>query len=350
MAAVEGTAGGRAGLQAGQRAPHVIQQQVGHVMAETVPDDDALYGQVLAVGGQGVSRDEPASGAELLSEVEQAERVRKAGLEPPRRGGDSVGRVAVEGDSERSQGPDFPGEVPGRLVRGGVHPRVAFAAEADERVVLRDDLAAWAGEVQVERGHGPAEVVDVEDQVLGECVGGAPQHPAAAERGEAHLVTEGVDRFHPGKAKVPDQIRLGERGEEPSAGRVHVDVDVQSRVLLQPVERRADGRYVLVQAGEGLPERDDDGDRVLIASPCVGRIRPSPRLGRDRIRCDLSCGNTGDGGRARGVAGLADPAAMGLRPVSRVSSGVTVASASARLARECGARCGHFISAYAAAC
>jgi hypothetical protein len=129
-----------------------------------------------------------------------------------------------------------------------------------------------------------------------------------------------------------------------------VDVDVQSRVLLQPVERRADGRYVLVQAGEGLPERDDDGDRVLIASPCVGRIRPSPRLGRDRIRCDLSCGNTGDGGRARGVAGLADPAAMGLRPVSRVSSGVTVASASARLARECGARCGHFISAYAAAC
>ena len=42
--------------------------------------------------------------------------------------------------------------------------------------------------------------------------------------------------------------------------------------------------------------------------------------------------------------------AGGLRPVSRVSSGVTVASASARLARECGARRGHFISAYATAC
>ena len=42
--------------------------------------------------------------------------------------------------------------------------------------------------------------------------------------------------------------------------------------------------------------------------------------------------------------------ADGLRPVSRVSSGVTVASASATLARECGARCGHFISAYATAC
>jgi len=35
----------------------------------------------------------------------------------------------------------------------------------------------------------------------------------------------------------------------------------------------------------------------------------------------------------------------GLRPVSLVSSGVTVANASARPARECGARCGHFISA-----
>jgi hypothetical protein len=40
----------------------------------------------------------------------------------------------------------------------------------------------------------------------------------------------------------------------------------------------------------------------------------------------------------------------GMRPVSQVSSGVTAASASARLARECGARRGHFISAYATAC
>ncbi len=34
----------------------------------------------------------------------------------------------------------------------------------------------------------------------------------------------------------------------------------------------------------------------------------------------------------------------GLRAVGLVSSGVTVASASATLARECGARCGHFMS------
>jgi len=40
----------------------------------------------------------------------------------------------------------------------------------------------------------------------------------------------------------------------------------------------------------------------------------------------------------------------GLRPVSLVSSGVTAANASARLARECGARCGYFISAQAIAC
>src|SRR6266704_2733972 len=39
----------------------------------------------------------------------------------------------------------------------------------------------------------------------------------------------------------------------------------------------------------------------------------------------------------------------GLRPVSLVSSGVTVARASARLARECGVRCGHFTCAYATA-
>lgn len=42
--------------------------------------------------------------------------------------------------------------------------------------------------------------------------------------------------------------------------------------------------------------------------------------------------------------------AGGLRLLSLVSSEVTVASASARLARECAARRGHFISAYATAC
>jgi hypothetical protein len=40
----------------------------------------------------------------------------------------------------------------------------------------------------------------------------------------------------------------------------------------------------------------------------------------------------------------------GLRLVVLVSTGVTVASASAMLARECAARCGHFIAAYATAC
>jgi len=42
--------------------------------------------------------------------------------------------------------------------------------------------------------------------------------------------------------------------------------------------------------------------------------------------------------------------AGGLQPACRISSGVTVASASAGMARECGARCGHFTSAYAIAC
>ncbi len=42
--------------------------------------------------------------------------------------------------------------------------------------------------------------------------------------------------------------------------------------------------------------------------------------------------------------------AGGLGLVVLVSSGVTVASASAMLAHECAARCGHFIAAYATAC
>lgn len=50
-------------------------------------------------------------------------------------------------------------------------------------------------------------------------------------------------------------------------------------------------------------------------------------------------------------AGKAHPGQQSVNVlVVLVSSGVTVASASAMLARECAARCGHFIAAYATAC
>jgi hypothetical protein len=51
-------------------------------------------------------------------------------------------------------------------------------AEADELVVLADDLGGAFGEVEGEGGLVGAEVVDVEDEFLGEVFGGAPDDPA----------------------------------------------------------------------------------------------------------------------------------------------------------------------------
>lgn len=65
---------------------------------------------------------------------------------------------------------------------------VALLAEADELVVLADDLGGALGEVEGEGGLLGAEVVDVEDEVLGEVLVGAPDDPANTGVDEAILV------------------------------------------------------------------------------------------------------------------------------------------------------------------
>jgi hypothetical protein len=62
---------------------------------------------------------------------------------------------------------DLVGQVAGVLVPGLMDLPVALPTEPKEAVVLGDDLAARAGEVQRERRHVAAEVVDLEDQLLG---------------------------------------------------------------------------------------------------------------------------------------------------------------------------------------
>ena len=64
---------------------------------------------------------------------------------------------------------------------------VALAAEADELVVLPDDLRGALGEVERERRLVSAEVVDVEDKLFGEELRRAPDNPANTRVDEAVL-------------------------------------------------------------------------------------------------------------------------------------------------------------------
>jgi hypothetical protein len=66
---------------------------------------------------------------------------------------------------------------------------VAPLAEADELVVLADDLGCAAREVKGKGGLVGAEVVDVEDEFLRKVFGVAPDDPADAGVDEAVLVT-----------------------------------------------------------------------------------------------------------------------------------------------------------------
>jgi len=91
---------------------------------------------------------------------------------------------------------------------------VSHEPESDEVVVLADDLAARPREVQGERGHVAAQVVHVENQILGEVGGFTPHHPADTRVDQAVLVPGRVDRLDAGDPEVPLQVGIDERGHE----------------------------------------------------------------------------------------------------------------------------------------
>ena len=86
----------------------------------------------------------------------------------------------------------------GDLASGLLHRAKTAPTKSEERVVLRDDLRARAGEVQGEGRHVAAQVVDVEDQFLGQRLRVAPQDPADPGVDQPVLVAGRVDGRDPG--------------------------------------------------------------------------------------------------------------------------------------------------------
>ena len=147
-------------------------------------------------------------------------------------------------------------------------------AEPDEVVILGHDLARWAGEVDGQRGHCAAEVIDVEDQIGIEILKLAPDDPAHARIDQAVLVARSVDGFDAWQAKVPEQVRLEERRDEAAAGAIDVDGNVEAGLLLEAVESGAQRENVFVVSGKGAAEHGDHSDGVLVAG-----LRGALRIG-----------------------------------------------------------------------
>jgi len=87
---------------------------------------------------------------------------------------------AVVDDFERAELGDLFGEIAAEGVAFGLDFAIALFAEAEEVVVLADDFAAGAGEVEREGGHVAAEVVHFKDQLFGQILLFAPEGPAYA--------------------------------------------------------------------------------------------------------------------------------------------------------------------------
>src|SRR6185437_11748034 len=98
-------------------------------------------------------------------------------------GGDSGVRVAVAQQLERAQLDDLRGQVLADVVGRLMDGPVALMAEPQEIVVTGDDLAGRPGEVDLEHRHVAAQVIDVEDQVLGKLAPVPEYDPADAQRG-----------------------------------------------------------------------------------------------------------------------------------------------------------------------
>ena len=121
---------------------------------------------MIGVGREGVGGNHPrALGGELRRDVELVEALLVRELERHQR--QLLGVLGTD-DREVSDGRDVLRELAGIGLHGVHDVAVAVAAEPDEVVVLGDDHRGACREVQGERRVTLAEVVLVEDQVLGQ--------------------------------------------------------------------------------------------------------------------------------------------------------------------------------------
>src|SRR5215216_3186537 len=116
-------------------------------------------------------------------------------------------------------------------------PPVSRLAEADEVVVLRQHHRRAGREVEGEGVIGLAELVLLEDQILGE-VGSLPEdQPADPRIDHPELVTRGVDRADLLEAEVPLGVRIEKGPDEGPARAIDMEGDIHAFLASQRSSR-----------------------------------------------------------------------------------------------------------------
>jgi hypothetical protein len=144
-----------------KRKFQIRHQTITPTTREILPHNHTHHLQTLAVRRHSIRRNDPAALAQLVRDGELVEVVLARWVEA-----ESDERQALAAGlrhEDEAHGLHGGGEVVGGAGEVEHDAAVAGFAEADQLVVLGDDLAGAAGEVEGEGGLVGAEVVDVED-------------------------------------------------------------------------------------------------------------------------------------------------------------------------------------------
>src|ERR1044072_6056576 len=259
----------------GMRAALVLQRRAGDVDVVGEPVDllatQGLLDQrphhlhVFGVGRHRVGGKHPAAlGGELPGDVELVVVLLARELE-----GDQRQLLLIVADQlEVAVLPQLLRQRPGVLLHRLHDVGVALAPVADEVVVLGEHHRGPGGEVEGEGRVGLAQVVLVEDEILGQIGFLAEDEPADARVDEPQLVPGDVDRAHLLEPEVPLGGGGGEGPDEAAAGGVDVEGDVEAPVPLEVEQELVDPDDVVGVAGEGGAEHGGDADR----GPVDGRL------------------------------------------------------------------------------
>ena len=269
--------------RARQLSLDVPHEHVREVVGEAAPDDDPERREVFTIRRERVRGHLPAALPQRVRDVEDRV-VLDVGPERERK----HRQLVPAGD--QLEGPelgDLRRQVRRDVTRVAVDLLEPVEAEPEEVVVLGDDLGARPREVEGERRHVVPEVVDPEDQVLGQRRGIAPDDPADTGVDEPVLVPRRVDRGDARQAEVPHQLRVEERGDERPGRAVDVHGHVDAR--LAPGKRPAPcrspppARTTRRTSTPGSRRRRSCSRRRCATASAAARWKRSPSMGTRRI-------------------------------------------------------------------
>ena len=155
--------------------------------------------------------------------------------------------------------------VAGYVHRILLHLLVTVEAQADEVVVLTQNLRRRTREVEPYLRDVGAQIVDAERHLFGQILLVLPDDPAQARIDQSVLVARRGDRPHPFEAEVPLHLRIEERQDETSRRRIDVDRNIVSRLLVVGVQLAVESLDVVVESRPRHAGDRHDANGVLVA-------------------------------------------------------------------------------------